>query len=638
MNLSRVLIAGSTALCLCACSAWPLPSATVEPPSLPTTTPTLQSTPTQSPELPERTLNICAGSEPVDLFVYNEDSAIKRAIFAAIYAGPITHVGTSYQAVMLEKLPSLADGDAWLEPVTVRQGDRVMDSSGAPATLEPGVSVRPAGCRDGDCAVTYAGGELQMERLRVVFQMHHDVRWQDGETIDAWDSVFGYRVASDPETLYGNHGLVTGSAASLTFTVDYSALDDFTLQWTGVAGFIDPNYPLNFFQPLPEHVLSEYTLSDLLASNEALYQPLAWGSYQVASWESGVQIVLEKNPTFTSPTPDFPAFDQLVFKFPGAEQVPVVDRFARGDCDLVLPDTTSETLEYAFMEMANAGTVRLVAEPEPIFEYLVFNTDPADPGIIPIFADVRTRQATALCLDRKTLTDAVYAGYVPALDQLLPTGDALLVDAGLPGYPGDSTAGALLLEAIGWRDPDADGVRQAVGIPGISDGTPLRLTLTSTDAPQRDQVGSWIVYQLQGCGMEVSLLQSPARDLLAQTPEALLSGRRFDLAETSSPLGIEALCDLGLTSEIASEANGWSGTNLSGYSNPVFDAACTASAAAIPGMAEYLSSRQAVLRILNQDMPIVPLFLHTRFVVAVASLFNPQYPDGPPELWFFREP
>ncbi|MBI4732731.1 MAG: hypothetical protein HY781_11535, partial [Chloroflexi bacterium] len=482
----------------------------------------------------------------------------------------------------------------------------------------------------------YEGGEFAMDRMRVLFHLRQDVYWQDGEPVKAWDSVFSYRIASDTETLFGNNGLASGSTTSLLFTADYSALDDFTVQWTGVPGFLDPNYPVNFFSPLPEHILAVYPLYDLLASNEALYQPTSWGAYRVASWEVGEKITLEPNPYYFRRTDELPAFDQVVFRFVGQDTAANLASLRAGTCDLILPDALPGTFDLAMLEMANAGTARLLPDPQPVFEYLVFNVSPADPAVAPIFADVRTRRAAALCLDRTLLTDAVHAGFVPALIQPLPAEHPLLADAALTTYAYNTTDGLALLDQVGWRDTDGDGIRQAVGIPGIAEDTPLRFTLTSTDAPLRDQLGRWITFQLRSCGMEVTLVQSPARDLLAQTPEAVLSGRRFDLAEISSATGIESLCALAGTAGISSEANGWSGTNLSGYSNPVFDAACAAARVALPGAPEYTSTRQEILRIFSDDLPLLPLFLQTRFLLAVPGLSGPDLPGGMQALESFR--
>ncbi len=638
MNLRRLSLLGLIAVFSLACAAFPLLFETPAPATLPPADETSTSAllPTPTPNLEKRSLTICVASEPSDLFIYNEASLVKQAVFAAIYDGPIDYRDDGYRPVLLKKLPSLADGDAFLETIEVHAGDLIVNADGRLVPLQPGVVVRPAGCRSGGCVVTYESGVLQMDRLRVLFHLRPDIRWEDGEPLTAWDSVFSYRIASDPETLYGNLGLITASLASLLFTADYSALDNFTVQWTGRPGFLDPNYQLNFFHPLPEHILAAYSLTDLLASNEALYRPTAWGAYRVTDWQVNEQILLEPNPAYFRRNEGLPAFEGLTFRFIGQDAETALAELRAGTCDLLLPDALPDTLTPPLLEVLDSGAARAVPDPRPAFEYLLFDLAPSDPALPPIFADLRVRQATAACLDRSVLTDAIYAGFAPALEFPIPSGDPLLTGASLPPLVYDPLQGTALLEEAGWRDANRDGIREAVGVAGVPDGTRLQFALYTTDAPLRDQLARWIVFQLQNCGMEVNVIQAPARDLLAQTAEAPLSGRKFQMAVISAPLGVESLCALGMTNRISSESNGWSGSNLSGYSNPQFDSACAAVSTSLPGEAQYLTSRQEVLRLMMQDLPILPLFVQTRFLVASSALIGPELPGGIQNLEIFR--
>ena len=108
-------------------------------------TPVSEATPTPIP----RILTICLGAEPDTLYFYGGGSMAQSHILEAIYDGPIDTRGFDYQPVILEKLPSLADGDATFEPVAVQTGEQVVDNRGQQVPLEPGVVVRPFGCKIG---------------------------------------------------------------------------------------------------------------------------------------------------------------------------------------------------------------------------------------------------------------------------------------------------------------------------------------------------------------------------------------------------------------------------------------------------------------------------------------------------------
>jgi hypothetical protein len=113
--------------------------------------------PVVATEAPPRTLVVCLGQEFDTLFIYGGSMLAASQIQEAIYDGPIDARTFAYQPVILEKLPSIADGDAVVNKVPVAAGDSVVDNDGNPATLTAktadaaGTMVRPAGCRSSDC-------------------------------------------------------------------------------------------------------------------------------------------------------------------------------------------------------------------------------------------------------------------------------------------------------------------------------------------------------------------------------------------------------------------------------------------------------------------------------------------------------
>lgn len=95
----------------------------------------------------------------------------------------------------------------------------------------------------------------------------------------------------------------------------------------------------------------------------------------------------------------------------------------------------------------------------------------------PILADLRVREALSHAIDRQAIIDsAIYAGFgEPANSVLTPRvwGDLSEFDQYNRFYDPDK-ANALLEEA-GWIDSDGDGIREANGVEGVEDGTPLVL-------------------------------------------------------------------------------------------------------------------------------------------------------------------
>jgi peptide/nickel transport system substrate-binding protein len=610
------LIPGFLCILLASCGA-PMP--TVSGPTQAATVQVSLPSPQATPTIENRPLAICAGSEPADLFLYNDPSYIKKAILAALYDGPIDVASYGYQPVILTKLPSLADGDAVIEPIQVQEGNQVVDANGALTVLQAGVVVRPSGCGTSSCALPFQSGTIQMDRMRVTFHMRPGVEWTDGAPVTAADSVFSFKIATDPYTSYGNNGLISDNAQSVSGTAGYKALDDLTIEWTGLPGFFDPNYQVNFFTPLPQHQLSNYSVQQMTEANEVLYSPLGWGAYRVTSWDQGKQMTLEPNPHYFRALEGLPYYNKLVFRFIGQDVDANTAAFNQGQCDILLQDALPAVPTSAIMDLVNKGNARLYTDPQPVFEQLTFNLSPADTTLAPIFSDPQMRRATAVCLDRTSIVNAVYTGLLPPLDLALPADHPLMIGADLT-YPFDQGKGSSLLDTLGWKDTDGDGIREAHSVSGVSDGTLLQFTLMTTDSPVRAQVSGIIANQLKACGMDVSVTQMPARDLFAQNVDAVLAGRHFELAELSSPMDVETLCGLAITAEISADANGWSGTNQGGYTNPAFDAACATVQNSLPGTSDYTTSRQTALRIFSNDLPVIPLFYTASFTLAKPNL------------------
>lgn len=90
----------------------------------------------------------------------------------AIYDGPIDIVNGTPVPVILESIPSLADGSAYSTPVGVNAGDEVINTAGDLVSLQAGVQIFPAGCSSPACAITWDGSTaIQMEQLTANFKV-----------------------------------------------------------------------------------------------------------------------------------------------------------------------------------------------------------------------------------------------------------------------------------------------------------------------------------------------------------------------------------------------------------------------------------------------------------------------------------
>ncbi len=565
----------------------------------------VEKTPEPTPKGP-KTLVVCQGQEPDTLYAYGGSMLAASHIQEAIYDGPIDTRTYSYQAVILEKLPSLNDGDAVVNAVSVQAGDMVVGDDGEPVELANGVKVRPAGCRSAECAVEFDGTPIKMDQMVVTFKLKPGIKWSDGEPLTADDSVYAFELNADPDTPV--------SKFTIDRTASYEAVDDVTAVWTGLPGYIDSVYFSNFWSPKPRHLWQEklgYTAADLLEAEESSRMPMGWGAFVIKEWVPGDHITVEKNPLYFRASEGLPYVDTVIYRFvPDSNSA--VAQLISGECDIVTQDASLEDQAELLLKLEESGVVKPIFITGTVWEHVDFGINPVPEYDRPdFFEDLRMRQAFAYCLDRQAVVDTILYGRSIVISTYIPPEHPLYAD-GLTEYPYDPEKGKALLEEMGWKDSDGDGVREAKGVEGIPDGTKLEFKWGSTTAAMRVQYMQLFQQNLADCGFKVNLDNMASSQWFADGPDGPLFGRRFDVGSFAWLTGVEPSCSLYLSSEIPSAENGWAGQNNPGFINADFDKACKRAITALPGTEDYIEGHKEAQRIFSEQLPVVPLFLRLK--------------------------
>jgi peptide/nickel transport system substrate-binding protein len=584
---------------------------------------TVESVPTALPQ--ERTLTVCLGEEPNTLYPFGVLNSAARSVLGAIYDGPIDTFTNGYQPVILEKIPSLKNEDAQLTPVNVKRGDPVVDANGDFAVLDFGITILPSGCYDDACAIKYDGrGDLQMDQLVVTFRLLPGLKWSDDTPLTAKDSIYAFQLASDAST--------PGSKYLIDRTKSYEALDDLTVQWWGIPGFVDPTYADNFWMPLPQHLWGKTSAADLARADETTRLPLGWGAYIFEDWERGQYIRLVKNPNYFRASEDLPRFDTLIFRFI-ADAPTGISALIAGQCDLLDSSLRLDGHIDLLTDLARNKQVQLVTSTTSLMERLDFGIRPASydneystaQGDRPdLFGDVRTRQGIAYCLDREKVVNTVLAGMSQVPDTFVSPSHLMFTDA-TAKYPFDINKGIELLQAAGWSDPDHDSStpRVAQNVKGVPAGTPLVVNYWTTSALQRRQVSEILAESLAQCGVGVNVEYFSQDVFYAAGPDGRLFGRKFDLAEYAvAATGTEPPCSWFLSNQIPTEKNRWVGLNISGYSNADFDLVCRKAMRLLPDQPEYQVAYAQAQVLFANDLPSVPLYMRIKAVAARRDLCN----------------
>ena len=584
-------------------------------------------TPTPEPTGP-RTLVICEEQGPDLEYIFSINGLIDNNLLDAIHDGPIDGNSYAYQPVILEKLPSLADGDAALVTVVVGEGDRVVDIEGNVVTLdpaaEPPIMLSPAGGGD---AVPYQGGSFKMEQLSATFRLLPNLLWSDDEPLTAADSVYAFNLATDP---------VFDVDYYIYHTASYEAIDDLTIEWTGLPGFLESTYPTFLFRPKPEHIWGQYSAAELLEAEELALAPVGWGPYIIDEWVPDESITLRKNPNYFRAGEGLPKFDRVIFRFTGQNANAYIAAILAGECDIV-NSPLGDQIEL-LLELHQAGKLKATFTTGTVWEHIDFGIQHVDYddgyqlGVDrpDFFSDVRTRQAFAMCMDRQKLVEDIFFGQSLVPDSYVPPQHPLY-NPEVRQYDFDPAAGSALLEEVGWEDDDGDPgtPRVAQGVANVPDGTPLEVDYETTSSQIRQQVTAIIQDSLAQCGIKANIqLYSPG-EWFAEGPEGKLLGRRYELGEFAWGTGVEPPCDLFMSDQVPGPSGeewtsiqdgerrtfgvaGWFYPNNTGFANQDYDLACGTAFGSLPGQPQYEAAHLDAQRIFAEQLPSILLYLRNK--------------------------
>ena len=198
--------------------------------------------------------------------------------------------------------------------------------------------------------------------------------------------------------------------------------DVLTIRLTRPSGNLVTRLALPFFCAVPR---------DAPIDSKGIATLPSAGPYYVASYTSGVQLVLRRNPNYRGPRPHRP--DRIVYTFGIGQQQSVQDVEA-GRVDFAadgFPADVARRLESRY-GTRRPGRPWYSSNPSLVVRFLVMNNSRG------VFADPRMRHAAAAAIDKvalsrelaKTFTAGSLGGGVPT-DHFLPPG--------LPGAPARST-------------------------------------------------------------------------------------------------------------------------------------------------------------------------------------------------------
>ena len=352
--------------------------------------------------------------------------------------------------------------------------------------------------------------EFSEDRLQLTFHLREGLTWSDGTPLTAEDVRWTWQMQIHPAIGWEN--------ASIKDRIrDVEVVDPRT-----VVFHYEEAYPGQLVNAIDGVILPKHAWSALppesWRTGEAWFQErlVVSGPFTLGPWKRQEEIILERNPRYYE------------------EGLPYLDRVALR----VVPDPTAQFTqllsgEIDFLrQIPSASAERAVRNPNteiiafwpPNFVSLLWNLKH------PVLGIQEVRQALTLALDRQAIVDTIWFGYAkPGTSAFVST--VWAHNDEIAPWPHDPVRARQMLDELGFRDEDGDGIRE-------KDGETLSVEL-ATNAGNRERVDAttMVQNQLAQVGVEVKI-----RTLDWNTVSAKADAKDFDVLMLG--LGIDTSMDL----------------------------------------------------------------------------------------------
>ncbi len=396
-------------------------------------------------------------------------------------------------------------------------------------TLKPGIAKSWAWSEDGTV--------LSME-------LRDDLKWQDGEPVDAEDIAFTMGLVENPIVASPRIAYLKNMKEGMRPKV----VDSTHIEWHFTKAYDKPTQAAHASSvaPLPQHILSA---SDpgALRGDPFNREPMVNGLWKIGSWDPGQRIVLEPNDKFTGDAAQSPKLRRVIFRvLPEyntrlvelekgtidlmqsiriadadrlAEEHPEIKLYRRGwramdyvGWNNLDPDDLKEKKKAAedkrktrFAVIDSMGVSDEEKETLKREATAQFKVKVADVAPHPLWGDTAVRVALTKAIDRKKIikdlltSDKTGESYgresVSTITPELCKAHANDIEP--IGYNPEEAKAELA--ALGWTDSDGDGILD-------KDGKAFSFTLeTNSENPRRADAAIIIQANLKQIGVEVQI-------------------------------------------------------------------------------------------------------------------------------------
>ena len=439
------------------------------------------------------------------------------------------------------------------------------------------------------------------DSMSIAFKLNPRAHWHDGRRVTSADVQFSVELNKDPVT-------ISRLARALADVDSVSTPDSVTaIVWYSKRSpeqFYNVAYNL---APLPAHLLRDADRSTL-RSHPFARNPVGSGPFRFVRWVAASVFEVTADTAYYLGRPLLNRVIWMLHPDPNTALETVI----AGDADVYENMTTDGMARVAGHEQ-----VRAIPYPNLNYGFLGFNLRDPNNGDRPhpLFADRELRRAIAMALNRPLLVANVYDSLAQVgagpFSREYPTADTTLRSVAF-----DSAGADRLLDSLGWKDGNGDGVRE-------KGGRALRFgILFPTTSQQRRRLSELMQAQLKSHGIQVDV---EAAEITVFVPR--LGTGKFDAM----------LHNWGLDPSPSNVRDHWHtfpasnrALNLQLYSNPVVDAALDSAIAERDPARRHALYRKAYQTI-TDDLPAVWLFENKTYM-AIHNRVQPEL--SAPDVWW----
>ena len=283
--------------------------------------------------------------------------------------------------------------------------------------------------------------KISDDKLTYTFYIRKGIKWQDGVPFTSQDVVFSYSKIMDPKVDAPHLRNYYKDIKSV------EAVDELTVKFTYSRPYFLALEFCGGMPIVPKHIFEKGDFN----TNEAGRRPIGTGPYKFVNWNTGREIVLQKNQGYWG---EKPHLDRIVFRIINDPTV-AFQVLKREELDLMAltpiqwsRQSDSENFKRKFNKLSYFT---------PNYSFIGWNTGR------PYFSDTRVRIAMSHLVNRELILEKILfnLGTIVTNPFYINSPE---YDKTIEPYSYDPGEAKALLDQAGWVDHNGDGIRDKDGV------------------------------------------------------------------------------------------------------------------------------------------------------------------------------